>query len=67
MDNPDYADLTVKKLKVFNENKIFLGKNLIITMESSATPLNSRQVENLINEYLKGDRINYKAESKSGK
>ena len=53
MDNPDYADCTVKKLKVFNENKIFLGKNLIITMESSATPLNSRQVENLINEYLK--------------
>ena len=53
MDNPDYADCTVKKLKVFNENKIFLEKNLIITMESSATPLNSRQVENLINEYLK--------------
>ena len=53
MESPDYAERTVKKLKIFNDNKIFPGKNLIITMESSTTPLSSRQVEILINEYLK--------------
>ena len=53
MDSPGYAERTVKKLKVFSENKIYPGKNLIITMETSATPLSARQVENLINEYLK--------------
>lgn len=53
IDKPDYAEGTVKKMKAFSENKIFPGKNLIITMESSYTPLSSRQVENLINEYLK--------------
>lgn len=53
IDKPDYAEGTVKKMKAFSENKIFPGKNLIITMESSYTPISSRQVENLINEYLK--------------
>ena len=37
MDNPDYANRTASKLKVFNENKIFPGKNLIITMETAET------------------------------
>ena len=53
MDSPDYAERTVKKLKIYNENKIYPGKNLILTMESSACPLNTQQVEKLINEFLK--------------
>ena len=52
IDNPNYAENTVKKLKVFSENKIFPGKKLIITMETANTPLSSRQVDNLINEFL---------------
>lgn len=52
MDSPDYATRTVSKLKVFNDNNIHLGKNLIITMETTTIQLSSRQVENLIKEYL---------------
>ena len=52
MDSPEYAAKTVSKLKVFNDNNIHPGKNLIITMETSAIQLSSRQVENLIKEYL---------------
>lgn len=52
MDSPDYAVRTVKKLKIFGENKIFLGKNLIITMETAENPPNSRLIEALIKEFL---------------
>lgn len=53
MDNPDYAELTAKKFKVFSENKILPGKNFLFSMETAKNPLSSRQVENLINEFLK--------------
>ena len=52
IDNPDYAGRTAAKLKVFSENKIYPGKNLIITMETNETPLSSLQVETFIKEYL---------------
>ena len=52
MDDPDYADRAVSKLKLFGENKIQLGRNLIITMETKSCPLVPRQIENLINEFL---------------
>ena len=53
MDRPDYAERTVRKFKVFGENKILPGKRLLFTMETVESPLNSRQVEGLINEFLK--------------
>ena len=52
MDDPDYLERTLLKLKSFAENHIIPGKNLIFTMESAACPLSTRQVENLINEFL---------------
>ena len=52
MNSPAYASRTVSKLKVFSENNILPGKNLIITMETADLQLSSRQVENLIKEYL---------------
>lgn len=53
MDSPDYLERTIKKLNTFAENKIFPGKNLIITMESVKNKLKTQQVESLINEFLK--------------
>ena len=53
MDSPDYAERTVKKLNIFGDNKIFNGKNLIITMESKKIGLKTMQIERLINEFLK--------------
>ena len=36
MDDPDYLERTLVKLKDFAENKILSGKNLLFTMESTA-------------------------------
>ena len=52
MDDPDYLERTLVKLKEFAENKILPGKNLLFTMESTACKLSTRQIENLINEFL---------------
>ena len=52
MDDSDYLDRTIKKMRLYSENKIFPGKNLIITMESKTNPLSTRQVEILIKEFL---------------
>ena len=52
MDDTEYLERTIKKLKLYSENKILPGKNLIITMESQAYPLNVKQIESLIKEFL---------------
>ena len=52
MDDPEYANKTAGKLRLYTENGILPGRNLIITMETAAIPLNTRQIENLIKEYL---------------
>ncbi len=52
MDDGDYLERTLVKLKEFAENNILPGKNLIFTMESASCPLSTRQIENLINEFL---------------
>ena len=52
LDIPEYASRTVGKLKLFSQNKIFPGKNLIITTESSDAELSSIQIESLIKEFL---------------
>ena len=52
MDDPEYAEKAVSKLKVFSENNIHTGLNLIITMETQKCPLSPGQVERLIKEFL---------------
>ena len=52
MDDGDYLERTLVKLKDFADIGLFPGKNLIFTMESASCPLSTRQIENLINEFL---------------
>ncbi len=52
MDNPDYLERTLVKLKDFADIGLFPGKNLIFTMEVATCPLSTRLIENLINEFL---------------
>ena len=52
MDDKEYRERTIQKLKIYSENNIIPGKNLIITMETQATPINLRQIEALIKEFL---------------
>ena len=53
MDDPDYATRATEKLELYAENGFFPGKNLIITMETSAKPLSSKLLKSVINTYLK--------------
>lgn len=52
MDNPDYAQKAVRKLQFYAQNKIFPGRNLIITMETQTEPLTPQFVETMIKEYF---------------
>ena len=52
MANRDYANDFVQRLSQYSQNNIFPGKNLLITTESDTHPLNTRDVERLINTFL---------------
>lgn len=52
MDDENYVNNAVGKLNLFAENNIFLGRNLILTMETKEKQLNTRAVEKMIKEYL---------------
>ena len=53
MDDPEYAARAVAKLSLYSANGYFPGKNLIISMESKSTQIDSLEINRLINEYLK--------------
>lgn len=52
LDNPDYAEKVCEKMKIYGERGLIPGENLIITMESQKTPLDSKQVELLVERWL---------------
>ena len=52
MDSPDYLEKAIQKISVYNENKYYLGKNLIITMETKINGIKTQQLERLIETYL---------------
>ena len=52
MDSPDYAVHSVQRLKEYCQNGIFLGKNLIITEETSSVPLDTRYIDDIIKCYF---------------
>ncbi len=52
MDNPDYSNNAAGKLRLYTENGIITGHNLIITMETQNEPLTTQLVEKIIKELL---------------
>lgn len=52
MGNSNYAAQTIKKLKFLEKNGIVLGKNLFVTMEAEGIPINYKDVEIKIKEFL---------------
>lgn len=52
MDNPEYAEMAIKKIETMAKNGFYQGKNLILTYETSVHPLNMKVVELLIKEHL---------------
>ena len=52
MDDPDYSNNAAGKLRLYTENGIIAGRNLIITMETQNEPLTTRLAERIIMELL---------------
>ena len=52
MDVEDYCQTAIKKIECYEKNRIYTGKQLILTYETKDHPLNIRIAERLIKEYL---------------
>ena len=52
MDDAEYAASAAQKLKLYEKNEIYPGKNLIISMETSTSPLSPKQIEKTAKQYL---------------
>ncbi len=52
MDDRDYARQAVFKMKSMLKNGIILGKNLIITEETTANPLGTNEIAAVVNRYF---------------
>ncbi len=52
MDNAGYANKNIEKISIYQQNGFFSGKNMIATFESSQTPLSSKMIKGVIEEYL---------------
>lgn len=52
MDNPNYYDMAMRKLDIYEKNNILLGRDLIILHESSAHPLDTKILQKYIKQYL---------------
>lgn len=52
MDDPDYSANAAGKLRLYTENGILSGRDLIITMETQKEPLSTRSIEKLIEGFL---------------
>ena len=52
MDDAEYAASAAQKLRLYEKNEIYPGKNLIISMETSIWPLSPKQIEKTVKQYL---------------
>ena len=52
MDDREYARQAVFKMKSMMNAGIVIGKNLIITEETSANPLGTNEIDKMIAEYF---------------
>jgi len=52
MDNSEYARVAVQKIELYERNGIFPGEDLILTFESSNTPINTVLMKDLTKRYI---------------
>ena len=48
MDDPSYAEKALQKISMYEQNGIFPGEKLIITYETRKSPLNQKQLANVV-------------------
>lgn len=52
MDDPHYANEFVKKMNTYTENDLFVGRDVLVTYETSSIPLDIHAVKRLIKDIL---------------
>ena len=52
MDDSSYAEKALQKISMYEQNGIFPGEKLIITYETRKSPLNQKQLANIIEHYM---------------
>ena len=52
MDNPNYYNNVLSKLDVYERNGLMIGRDIILLHESAYRPLNTRIIEDYIQEFL---------------
>ena len=52
MDDPEYTTNMTRRISEYSRTGIVLGQNLIITMETEQSPLDVKEVERMINQFL---------------
>lgn len=52
MDEPEYAEKAIQKLITYEQNDIFMGKNLILTYETRKNPLNQKIIMRKLLQFL---------------
>ena len=52
MDNSEYARTAIQKIETYEKNGIFPGENLILTFETSMTPINTELMQMNVKKYL---------------
>lgn len=52
MDEPSYAEKTVRKISCYNQNNMYSGEKVIFTYETRGCPINQKQIETIMKRYL---------------
>ncbi len=52
MDDPDYAKKALRRIKAYQTDGYYVGKNLILSFETRNHPINVKEVNALIEQYL---------------
>ncbi len=53
MDMEEYCNKSIKKIETYHRNGIYLGEELILTFETKDHPLNSKEVQRLVEKFLR--------------
>ena len=52
MDDPEYSGKVIMKLQTYARNHIYPGKQLLMSFETSKTPLDISYIEKILNEFI---------------
>ena len=55
VDNAEYVEKNLKKFRDYEKTGIFLGEELLITVETQQMPLNSKGIEAFISKHFGKD------------